>query len=35
MVLRSDHGPESVSVALLQWAANRGLRNLLIEPGMP
>ena len=35
MVLRSDHGPEFVSIALLQWAADRGLRNLLIEPGKP
>ncbi len=35
MVLRSDHGPEFVSIALLQWTADRGLRNLLIEPGKP
>ena len=35
MVLRSDHGPEFVSIALLQWAADKGLRNLLIEPGKP
>ncbi len=35
MVLRSDPGPEFVSNALLQWAADRGLRNLLIEPGKP
>jgi putative transposase len=35
MVLRSDDGLEFVSVALLQWAADRGLRNLLIEPGQP
>ena len=36
IVLRSDHGPpESVSIALLQWAADRGLRTLLIEPGKP
>jgi putative transposase len=33
MVLRSDHGPEFVSIALLRWAADKGLRNLLIEPG--
>lgn len=35
MILRSDRGPEFVSVALLQWAADKGLRNLLIEPGKP
>ena len=35
MVLRSDNGPEFVSAALLQWAVDRGLRNLLIEPGKP
>jgi putative transposase len=34
-VLRSDHGPEFVSIALLQWAADRGLRSLLIESGKP
>lgn len=28
-------GPEFVSAALLQWAVDRGLRNLLIEPGKP
>ena len=35
LVLRSDNGPEFVSLALLQWAADKGLRNLLIEPGKP
>jgi putative transposase len=35
MLLRSDNGPEFVSIALLQWAVHRGLRNLLIEPGKP
>lgn len=35
LVLRSNNGPEFVSLALLQWAAARGLRNLLIEPGKP
>jgi putative transposase len=35
MVLRSDLGPKSFSLALLQWAADRGLRNLLVEPGKP
>lgn len=35
LMLRSDHGPEFVSIALLKWAAEKGLRNLLIEPGKP
>ena len=35
MVLRGDPGPEFVSISSLQWAADRGLRNLLIEPGKP
>ena len=35
LVLRSDNGPEIVSLALLQWATDKGLRNLLIEPGKP
>jgi putative transposase len=35
LVLRSDHGPEFVSVALVKWATEKGLRNLLIEPGKP
>ena len=35
LVLRSDNGPEFVSLALLQWATDKGLRNLLIEPGKP
>jgi putative transposase len=35
MVLRGDHGTEFVSIALLQWATDRGLHNLLIEPGKP
>ena len=34
-VLRSDHGPEFVSTVLLEWAVERGLRNLHIEPGKP
>lgn len=34
-VLRSDHGPEFVSAILLEWAVERGLRNLHIEPGKP
>jgi putative transposase len=33
--LRSDHGPEFVSIALLQSATDRGLRDLLFEPGKP
>jgi putative transposase len=35
LVLRSDNGPEFASLALMQWAAARGLRNLRIEPGKP
>ena len=35
MTLRSDHGAESVSTALLNWAVDKGLRNLLIEPERP
>ena len=35
MVLRSDHKSGFISIALLQWAADRGQRNLLIEPGKP
>ena len=35
MVLISDHGPEFVSVVLLQWAADKGLRNFLIERSKP
>ena len=34
-VLRSDHGPEFVSTVLLEWAVERALRNLHIEPGKP
>ena len=33
LMLRSDHGPEFVSIALVKLAAEKGLRNLLIEPG--
>jgi putative transposase len=35
LVLRSDHGPEFASIALLQWIADKGLRNIMIEPGKP
>jgi putative transposase len=35
LVLRSDNGTEFVSLALMQWAVAKGLRNLLIEPGKP
>jgi putative transposase len=35
MVLRGDHGTEFVSIALLQWAADKGLRNLLVERVKP
>jgi putative transposase len=34
-VLRSDNGPEFVSTALLAWATESGLTNMLIEPGKP
>ena len=34
-VLRSDNGPEFVSTVLLEWAVERGLHNLHIEPGKP
>jgi putative transposase len=35
LVSRSDNGPEFVSLALLHWATDKGLRNLLVEPGKP
>jgi hypothetical protein len=35
LVLRSDNGPEFVILDLLQWATDKGLRNLLIKPGKP
>jgi putative transposase len=35
MVLRRDQGSEFVSIVLLKWTADRGLRNLLIGPGKP
>jgi len=35
LVLRSNRGPEFVSVALLKLATKSGLRNLLIKPGKP
>jgi len=31
-VLRNDNGPEFVSTILLEWAVERGLHNLHIEP---
>ena len=34
-VLRSDNGPEFVSLALLKWIADEGIRTGLIEPGKP
>ena len=34
-VLRSYKGPEFVSTILLEWAVERGLHNLHIEPGKP
>lgn len=33
--LRSDHGPEFVSIELLQWAKDNNLETVLIEPGKP
>jgi len=33
--LRSDNGPEFVSKALLEWAANESLQLALIDPGKP
>ena len=35
LVLRSHKCPEFVSLASMQWAAAKGLRNLLIESGKP
>lgn len=34
-MLRSDHGPEFASHALLRWAAERGVRLNFIAPGKP
>jgi putative transposase len=34
-VIRIDNGPQFVSLALLKWAIEKGLRNFLIEPGKP
>jgi len=34
-VLRSDNGPEFVSLALLKWITDEGIRTGLIEPGKP
>ena len=33
--LRSDNGPEFVSVALLKWIAEQGIECALIDPGKP
>lgn len=33
--LRSDNGPEFVSIALLRWIALQGIESVLIEPGKP
>jgi putative transposase len=33
--LRSEHGPEFVSRALLSWIASQGIGPALIEPGKP
>ena len=33
--LRSDNGPEFVSLALLQWAKDERLESVLSEPGKP
>jgi hypothetical protein len=32
MTLRSDHSPEFFSIALFNWATDKELRGLLIEP---
>ncbi len=34
-VLRTNHGPEFVSAVMLEWALERGLLNLHIEPVKP
>jgi putative transposase len=33
--LRSDNGPEFVSVALLKWIVEQGIESALIDPGKP
>jgi putative transposase len=33
--LRSDNGPEFVSVALLKWVVEQGIESALIDPGKP
>jgi putative transposase len=33
--LRSDNGPEFVSIALLQWTVSQGIETALIDPGKP
>lgn len=33
--LRSDNGPEFVSIRLLQWASDQGLQMALSQPGKP
>ncbi len=33
--LRSDNGPEFVSVALLSWVVEQGIETALIDPGKP
>ena len=33
--LRSDNGPEFVSIALLKWVAEQGMECALIDPGKP
>jgi putative transposase len=33
--MRSDNGPEFVSLALLKWIADQGIETALIEPGKP
>jgi len=34
-VLRSDHGPEFVSKAILRWLAKENIDTAFIEPGKP
>jgi putative transposase len=33
--LRSDNGPEFVSIALLKWVTEQGIESALIDPGKP
>jgi len=35
MLLRSDHGSESVGEAILTWLGETGIDSTLIDPGKP